>query len=114
MLKYFMDLRGKFPHRLLRKGAFWSQYFDADYNFLYQDFDRVTEKVKRVTMSHITVCRDLNTELTAGHQLTEPLARKVNQLKDLLDKIFVLDPAKRISPSQALSHPFIMEKLEKS
>lgn len=30
--------------------------------------------------------------------------------KDLLDKIFVLDPEKRITVSQALSHPFITGK----
>ena len=30
--------------------------------------------------------------------------------KDLLEKIFVLDPDKRITVSQALSHPFITGK----
>lgn len=30
--------------------------------------------------------------------------------KDILEKIFVLDPDKRITVSQALSHPFITGK----
>jgi len=30
--------------------------------------------------------------------------------KDLLDKIFVLDPDKRLTVSQALNHPFITGK----
>lgn len=30
--------------------------------------------------------------------------------KDLLDKMFVLDPDKRLTVSQALSHPFITGK----
>jgi serine/threonine-protein kinase PRP4 len=34
----------------------------------------------------------------------------LSSFKDLLDKIFVLDPAKRISVEQALSHPFITGK----
>lgn len=110
MLKYFMDLRGKFPNKLLRKAAFKDQYFDSDYNFLYQDLDKVTEKVKIVTMSHISIARDLNAELLAGQTPNEPMARKVSQLKDLLDKILVLDPSKRYTPSQALSHSFISEK----
>lgn len=111
MLKFFMDLRGKFPHKLLRKGAFREAHFDSECAFLYQDFDKVTEKVKIVTMGHISVSRDLGEELLAGQTLNENMKRKVLQLKDLLDKILVLDPAKRISPSQALMHPFIQEKL---
>lgn len=111
MLKYFMDLRGKFPNKLIRKAAFRDQHFDGDNNFLYQDFDRVTEKVKIVTMSHISVTRDLNAELFAGQNLNEPMSRKVSQLKDLLDKILMLDPAKRYTPSQALMHSFITEKI---
>lgn len=30
--------------------------------------------------------------------------------KDLLDKIFVLDPEKRMTVAQALTHPFISGK----
>ena len=47
-----------------------------------------------------------------GYQkLTEEHKRKVLQLKDLLDKCLMLDPAKRISLNQALTHPFITEKV---
>jgi len=34
------------------------------------------------------------------------LQRRINFFKDLLEKMFVLDPTKRISVSNALSHPF--------
>lgn len=37
--------------------------------------------------------------------------RKVKQLKDLLEGILMLDPAKRISINAALAHPFIQEKI---
>lgn len=33
--------------------------------------------------------------------------RTVNQLADLLEKIFVLDPTQRITVSDALKHPFV-------
>ena len=36
--------------------------------------------------------------------------RKVQQFKDLLDKMLILDPERRISPKEALAHPFIVEK----
>ena len=35
------------------------------------------------------------------------LCPKVLQLRDFLDKICVLDPAKRITLNQCLTHPFI-------
>lgn len=36
--------------------------------------------------------------------------KMLSSFKDLLDKIFILDPEKRITVSQALSHPFITGK----
>lgn len=36
--------------------------------------------------------------------------KMLSNFKDLLEKIFVLDPDKRITVSQALSHPFITGK----
>lgn len=36
--------------------------------------------------------------------------KMLSNFKDLLEKIFVLDPEKRITISQALSHPFITGK----
>lgn len=61
-------------------------------------------------MSSINPSRDLYTELLGNQKLPEDQIRKVGQLKDLLDKIFMLDSSKRIGISQALVHPFISEK----
>ena len=45
MLKFFMDLKGKMPNKLIRKGQFKDQHFDTNCNFLYHEVDRVTERV---------------------------------------------------------------------
>lgn len=45
MLKFFMDVKGKFPNKVIRKGAFKDQHFDTNYNFLYHEIDKVTERV---------------------------------------------------------------------
>lgn len=45
MLKLFMDLKGKFSNKVIRKGAFKDNYFDDNYNFLYREVDRLTERV---------------------------------------------------------------------
>ena len=45
MLKLMMELKGKMPHRMARKGMFKDQHFDSNFNFLYSEIDRITEKV---------------------------------------------------------------------
>ncbi len=45
MLKYMMDLKGKFSHKMIRKGQFSSQHFDEDMNFVLREIDKYTGKV---------------------------------------------------------------------
>ncbi|XP_065371849.1 serine/threonine-protein kinase PRP4 homolog [Calliphora vicina] len=111
MLKYFMDLKGKIPNRIIRKGQFKDQHFDQSCNFLYHEIDRITEREKIVVMPVMKSSRNLQQELIADQNLPDDQHRKVTQLKDLLDNMFALDPSKRISLNQALTHPFIQEKM---
>lgn len=62
-------------------------------------------------MSVVKVNRDLQTELVAGQALPPDQLKKVTQLKDLLEKALAIDPAKRISLNNALTHPFIQDKI---
>ncbi|KAK7869694.1 hypothetical protein R5R35_011766 [Gryllus longicercus] len=111
MLKFFMDLKGKIPNKLIRKGSFKEQHFDGNCNFLYHEVDKVTEREKVVVMSTLNPSRDLLAELIGNQNLPEGQMRKVNQLKDLLEKILMLDSSKRPAINQALTHPFIQEKI---
>lgn len=45
MLKVFMDLKGKIPNKLIRKGQFKDQHFDQNCNFLSHEIDKITERV---------------------------------------------------------------------
>ncbi|XP_045458477.1 serine/threonine-protein kinase prp4 [Melitaea cinxia] len=112
MLKYFMDLKGKIPNKIIKKGHFKDQHFDANCNFLYHELDKITEREKIVIMSSIKPTRDLQTELAPPHhRLPAPEAKKITQLKDLLERMIMLDPAKRASVNHCLAHPFIQEKI---
>ncbi|XP_023216655.1 serine/threonine-protein kinase PRP4 homolog isoform X2 [Centruroides sculpturatus] len=111
MLKFFMDLKGKFPNKLIRKGAFREQHFDSNCNFLSHEVDKVTEREKVVVLTNINASRDLQAELIGSQRLPDDQYRKVCQLKDLLEKILMLDTAKRVSINHALTHPFIQEKI---
>ncbi|MBN3325525.1 PRP4B kinase, partial [Atractosteus spatula] len=111
MLKLAMDLKGKMPNKMIRKGLFKDQHFDQNLNFLYIEVDKVTEREKVTVMSTINPTKDLLTDMIGCQRLPEDQRKKVIQLKDLLDQILMLDPAKRISINQALQHPFIQEKI---
>uniref|UniRef100_A0AAR2KAP7 Serine/threonine-protein kinase PRP4 homolog n=1 Tax=Pygocentrus nattereri TaxID=42514 RepID=A0AAR2KAP7_PYGNA len=111
MLKLAMDLKGKMPNKMIRKGLFKDQHFDQNLNFLYTEVDKVTQREKVTVMSSINPTKDLLTDMVGRQRLPEDQRKKVVQLKDLLDQILVLDPAKRISINQALQHPYIQERM---
>jgi hypothetical protein len=50
MLKLMMELKGKFPNKMLRKGQFANQHFDDDLNFLCHETDRISNKVGTVQL----------------------------------------------------------------
>lgn len=50
MLKFMMDLKGKFPNKIIRKAQFKEQHFDQhNCNFLYHEIDKVTQRVRSCT-----------------------------------------------------------------
>ncbi|GFU16289.1 hypothetical protein NPIL_200251 [Nephila pilipes] len=62
MLKHFMDLKGKFPNKLIKKGAFREQHFNSNCNFLSHEIDKVTEREKVVVLTNINPSRDLQAD----------------------------------------------------
>lgn len=53
--------------------------------------------------------RDLRTRLlSASKGLSDDESKEVNLFVDLLDRCLALNPEKRITPNEALKHPFIM------
>ena len=110
MLRSIMECRGKFPHKLLRKGSLTYQYFDDLLNFQAIDEDRVTG---RLTTKMIDIkakpVRDLRTRmLPKGKKMDDSERKEFELFFDLLDKCLDLRPDKRITPVEALKHPFIM------
>lgn len=75
-------------------------------------FALVPFQPKTSVIRNIQITRDLLGDLTMDSQLTPGQLKKVLQFKDLLDKMLILDPAKRIALNDALIHPFIKEPLE--
>jgi len=110
MLKLFMELKGKIPNKLIRKGQFRAAHFDESCNFTSHVIDKVTQRDKTTVMPVINKSRSLSHELRGGERLTPEVNTRVTHLVDLLDKIHMIDPQKRPSISECLNHPFITEK----
>ncbi|KAF5467641.1 hypothetical protein F2P56_011873 [Juglans regia] len=106
MLHLQMELKGPFPKKMLRKGAFTVLHFDQDLNFHATEDDPVTKKtIKRIILN--VKPKDISSIIT-GSPGEDP--KMLANFKDLLEKNFVLDPDKRMTVSQALTHPFITGK----
>ncbi|KAG9458455.1 hypothetical protein H6P81_002963 [Aristolochia fimbriata] len=103
MLRLHMELKGPFPKKMLRKGAFTEQHFDQDLNFHATEEDPVTKKTIKRLLVNIKP-KDVSS-LIMSSPGEDP--KMLANFKDLLERIFVLDPEKRMTVSQALSHPFI-------
>ncbi|CAN6339281.1 unnamed protein product [Urochloa humidicola] len=106
MLRLHMELKGPFPKKMLRKGAFTMQHFDQDLNFHATEDDPVTKTAVRRLILNIKP-KDIGSLIS---NFPGEDQKMLSSFKDLLDKIFILDPEKRITVSQALSHPFITGK----
>lgn len=49
--------------------------------------------------------------MTASSGMSEAEAKHLNHFHDLLDRCLAVNPDKRITPSEALRHPFFQEKI---
>ncbi|KAJ4843162.1 hypothetical protein Tsubulata_018589 [Turnera subulata] len=106
MLRLHMELKGPFPKKMLKKGAFVDLHFDHDLNFHATEEDPVTKKsIKRMIVNMKP--KDIGS-IISGSPGEDP--KMLANFKDLLEKVFILDPDKRITVHQALAHPFITGK----
>lgn len=62
-------------------------------------------------MTAIAPNKSILVDMVSGQRLPADQLKKVNQLKEFLEKILVLDPSKRLSIKEALFHPFIKDPI---
>ncbi|THV06878.1 kinase-like protein [Dendrothele bispora CBS 962.96] len=109
MLLLMMELKGRFNSKMIKKAKFGDDYFDEMGGFNSVEKDRVlgNDVVKKVHISKPS--RDLRARLlpSTSVKMKEDESKLLMSFIDLLDKCLALDPARRISPKEALTHPFI-------
>ena len=65
------------------------------------------------TLAFSKPSRDLRTRLmSASKGLSDPEIKELELFRDLLDRCLALNPEKRITPAEALKHPFITKTLK--
>lgn len=108
MLLLMMELKGRFNSKMIKKAKFGDQYFDDMGAFESIEIDKVTG-TNIVRKVHITkTVRDLRTRLLpTTSKASDEETKLVLSFIDLLDKCLMLDPSRRITPKEALVHPFI-------
>ncbi|KAG2348276.1 kinase-like protein [Suillus weaverae] len=109
MLLLMMELKGRFNAKMIKKAKFGEMYFDEMGGFESVETDRVTgaNVVRKVHISKPS--RDLRARLMppASVKMKDDEMKLLTSFIDLLDKCMALDPARRITPKEALIHPFI-------
>ncbi|KAJ1961740.1 U4/U6 small nuclear ribonucleoprotein prp4 [Dispira parvispora] len=114
MLKLMMQLKGRFPIRMLKRGQFTTRHFDPTLTtFLHCDIDRLTQKEVVRPLVFTKPHSDLKSRLTSSHSNGGDQGRAshrlVNAFCDFLDRCLVLNPEKRLTPADAFAHPFLSD-----
>ncbi|KAK1386932.1 Non-specific serine/threonine protein kinase [Heracleum sosnowskyi] len=99
---YPMDI-WSFSQKDASKGSIYTSALDQDLNFFVMEEDPFTKKAMK-RLIHNFELKDFSTKLP--HSIDDDRKMLAN-FKDFLDKIFALNPDKRITVLEALSHLFI-------
>ncbi|KAK3715872.1 U4/U6 small nuclear ribonucleoprotein prp4 [Vermiconidia calcicola] len=110
MLRAIQECRGKFPIRMLKRSTLAEKHFDMDGNFFSQERDKITGKatMRQMNFSKVAPGKDLRSRLSGNTKGMKPDEVKEHAaFVDLMERCLQLDPARRVSPNEALRHGFV-------
>jgi len=121
-LKKIMELRGKVPGKVIKKGAVWQTHFTDTLDFKHHVEDPGSGQpvIKTITDFSKTSLKELVLERVGKEKQQSEVkedqlyVKRAIQFADLLEHMLALDPDKRISPEDALKHAFLQEGFGKA
>jgi len=122
-LKKIMELRGRVPGKVIKKGHVWKNHFTDELDFKHQVEDPGSgqQVIKTITdFSTKTSIKDLildrvGEEKRKSQDREDTLyVKRATQFADLLEQMLAMDPEKRIRPEEALAHPFLQDGVGKA
>lgn len=111
MIKRFIEIKGKFSKKLMKRCTYWDEYFSNDGNyFKSKEYDSKINKeyIKAIDINQLKQ-KDIMSLLRESDR-----GKRENDIKSLinfgnfLDCCFVFDPFKRLSAIDAFTHPFLI------
>lgn len=111
MLRMIMETLGKFNHKMLKKGQFADQHFDDKFDFISTgQVDKVTGNSVSKVIKNVGPLPDRTIKARLAGAEGEGINEKTKllaQFIDLLEKMLLTNPEKRITPLEGLKHPFV-------
>lgn len=118
MLKQIQDVKGKFLPGVIRSSKFVKSrgHFNEEGDFMWKQKNGVVKTIKdfEPNPSCDTIRAKVlqgTRKLAADDNNRKHLEEKTEELIDLIEKMTALEPAKRITPEEALEHPFLASQV---
>lgn len=121
MLKSIMECRGKISKKVLRRGDMRFIHFDEHLEQFWsyeKAGNPLRDTIRPMVISSTPVAgKDIKARLWKAAKIKGTFNnedfKELEMFRDLLDKCLKLDPEERITPNQALMHPFFRPVLTK-
>jgi len=120
-LKKIMELRGKVPGKVIKKGFVWKTHFTDELDFKHQTEDpgsgqpvvkTVTDFTSKGSLKDMILDRVGKEKQQSDQKEDQLYVKRAVQFADLLEQLLALDPDKRVLPEDALrQHPFLQDKI---
>eukprot|EP00932_Pfiesteria_piscicida_P009313 SRR837773.20025.p1 GENE.SRR837773.20025~~SRR837773.20025.p1 ORF type:complete len:558 (-),score=234.90 SRR837773.20025:84-1595(-) len=122
-LKKIMDLRGKVPGKVIKKGFVWQTHFTPELDFKHEVEDpgsgqkvikTITDFTNKVSLKDLILERVGKEKQQSQEKEDQLYVKRAIQFADLLEQMLALDPDKRIRPEDGLIHPFLLDGFGKA